>query len=343
MSIQNTDFNVCNIYEQRKKIAVNNIPLPRFELISPYPKFTQYQLDMRRKVEILKYKNNLNKVPNFTKKMHFSKIMQGFIQNIPKATSAINCPNNDLIPTPSYMSGIPGPTITLINNPDVPVYNLTSSIIKSDAKNENSIIYSEKKIWNYYTNNNIISNQAISTKIFTVTISDSIKKPYYIFSFNTPVGIYIDGSFNYNTWIRYSIISATLDVYYQGKIVQINKLDYRSSLNNLPYNIDISFVYINYNKTSYNLPIYFQACQFVGNLSFSNIFLYTQPGYVYDFYLKLIIKPTMINGTINSKFNPKKFYTICNFTNDSFINNNCTTKNSIPELSSMPFTVNTTF
>ena len=345
MSTQNTNNEFCNIYNQRKLIAVNNIPLPRSEIVSPYPNFTQYQLDMRRKTEILKYKDQPSKVKTYTKKINFSRIMQGLNQNIPQTTNALNCINNEFVPTPSYKSGIPGPNITLLKNPNVPLYNYNGILNKNVvSQSDLSIIYSPKQIWNYYTTNNIITNQAISNKIFTLTMSESINKPYYIFSFSTPVGIYIDGSYNSNTWVRYSIISASLDVYYQGNIVQVNKLHYQSSLNNLPYNLDISFVYLNYNynNTSSNTPLYFQACQFVGNLSFSNIFLYSQPGYVYDFYLTLIIKQKMIYGTIYNNIKINKYYTICNFTDDLFINNNCTTTNSIPGLTAMPFIVNTT-
>lgn len=344
MATQNTDKQVCNIYQQRKTTAIHTTPLPRFDLVSPFPFFTKFQLDMRRKVEILKYDRQDSKAPVYTKKTNFSRIMQGYNKKLPIAETTIDCSANEYLPTPSYYSGIPGPPITLKLDPNVPLYNYTNDLAKNlSSQSELSILFKPNNIWEYYTKSNIICNQAIDTKIFTLRISDSIKKPYYIYSFNTPIGIYIDGSYNADSWFRYSVLNATLNVYYQGSIVQVNKTSYSSTLKTIPYNIDISFTYVNQYDISLSYPNYFQGCQFVGNLYFSNIFLYTQPGYVYDFYLNIVIGPKMINGTINTRFNPGKFYAICNFTNDLFINNNCKSRNSIPGISSIPISVSTTF
>ena len=126
-----TDSNVCNIYKQRKTSALFSTPLPRFELVSPFPKFTQYQLDMRRKVEVLKYDRQNSKVPSYTKKTQFSRIMKGLNPPLPITTATLNCPNDEYLPTPSYNSGIPGPPISLKFDPNVPLYNFTSSLAKN--------------------------------------------------------------------------------------------------------------------------------------------------------------------------------------------------------------------
>ena len=47
-----------NIYKQRQKMQLLNIPPTRYTPISPYPMYTRFQLDMRRKTEILKYSAN---------------------------------------------------------------------------------------------------------------------------------------------------------------------------------------------------------------------------------------------------------------------------------------------
>ena len=51
---------ICDIEETLKRSRIPIISPVRFELISPYTdsNYTQKQLDMRRKVEILKYKSN---------------------------------------------------------------------------------------------------------------------------------------------------------------------------------------------------------------------------------------------------------------------------------------------
>ena len=55
-SSSSTTDNAC---KQRKINMLFNIPPVRLEkAISPYPTYTSQQLNMRRKVEILKYKKN---------------------------------------------------------------------------------------------------------------------------------------------------------------------------------------------------------------------------------------------------------------------------------------------
>ena len=56
-----TDINtICSI---RKRQQIFNQPLNRLEIISPYKNtnFTTYQLNMKRKVQILKYENDSSK------------------------------------------------------------------------------------------------------------------------------------------------------------------------------------------------------------------------------------------------------------------------------------------
>ena len=56
-----TDLNT--IISLRKRQQLYSFPLNRLEIISPYSNtnVTQYQLDMKRKVEILKYNSDFNK------------------------------------------------------------------------------------------------------------------------------------------------------------------------------------------------------------------------------------------------------------------------------------------
>ena len=71
----------CTIDANRKKGLLFNVPPVRFTPISPYelnPSLTQYQLDMRRKVEILKYTKNT--VGSMTKKQVFAQAIKGATQ-----------------------------------------------------------------------------------------------------------------------------------------------------------------------------------------------------------------------------------------------------------------------
>ena len=72
------DETLINYCSQRKRRQLLFIPKSRNELISPYENtsLTKTQLDMRRKVEILKYTNNKsnNKINNDTQKQLWKNI-----------------------------------------------------------------------------------------------------------------------------------------------------------------------------------------------------------------------------------------------------------------------------
>lgn len=103
---------------------LNPTPPIRYILTSPYPDYNQYQLDMRRKAEILKYNKSNTKTNNLTKKQKFSYIISKFSGGGVTASLSDQCTNNEnvSIPLPSYYSGVPGSTM-LFNNPSIPLYN----------------------------------------------------------------------------------------------------------------------------------------------------------------------------------------------------------------------------
>lgn len=107
---------------QRLNQMLNNVPPPRYTPPSPYPQYTQYQLDMRRKAEILKYNNSSTKTNNPTKKQLFAAIVRGGGGAV---TTATQCP--ETAPLPSYFSGVPGPVTMLFNDPAIPLYRYSSA------------------------------------------------------------------------------------------------------------------------------------------------------------------------------------------------------------------------
>jgi hypothetical protein len=120
----------CTIDSNRKKGLLFNVPPTRYTPISPYelnPAITQYELDMRRKVEILKYKKNT--VGALSKKQQFVQAIKGAAQrrNYSQTQIAemqmggnneISCP-----PTISTSAGVPGPAFYLSLDANVPLYN----------------------------------------------------------------------------------------------------------------------------------------------------------------------------------------------------------------------------
>jgi hypothetical protein len=75
------NFALAEYCNQRKKQLVFSVPPPRYTPISPYEsgKYTQFQLDMRRKAEILKYSNNASssKTNNMSKAERWAQIVNG--------------------------------------------------------------------------------------------------------------------------------------------------------------------------------------------------------------------------------------------------------------------------
>jgi hypothetical protein len=90
-----------------------NQPPVRYNPVSPYPQYTKFQLDMRRKAEILSYnaaKTN-TKTNNPTKKEIWSALAKGQVslysqsQIAQLGTSQQNC---NVLPTPSSSCDVPG-------------------------------------------------------------------------------------------------------------------------------------------------------------------------------------------------------------------------------------------
>lgn len=130
----NVFFNYCLLRAYRQQQ-----PAPtRTELQkSPYPTFTQYQLDMRRKVEILKYIPTTvsTQTNSDTKSQKWSKLVQ-------KNSNKKTCIINDNIRVPTSSSDVPGPVIDLYYDPNVPLYNYAVKVDSpgNDTKNTNNII-----------------------------------------------------------------------------------------------------------------------------------------------------------------------------------------------------------
>lgn len=129
---------LCAQLTAKRQLQLTTIPPTRVELQkTPYTDYTKYQLDMRRKAEILKYNSNSqgSKTNNMTKAQKWAGVVNG---NGPVKQSRINalinsnnnnsCPNDALIPTPTSSSDVPGPIILLIDDETVPLYNYNKNV-----------------------------------------------------------------------------------------------------------------------------------------------------------------------------------------------------------------------
>lgn len=115
---------MSNCHNRKLKMIYNTPPV-RFEKISPYAdgQFTKEQLDIRRKREILKYsspKSSSSSV-QLTRNERFSQIIRGQSnrKQRPQNFDAL-CANTNIM---SNLAGIPGKSVPLHLNKDVPLYN----------------------------------------------------------------------------------------------------------------------------------------------------------------------------------------------------------------------------
>lgn len=133
----NIIFDVCNQIKQMRAANPIKYDTIRTELEpSPYNRgFTKFQLDMRRKVEILKYNPiaQSNQTNNVTKRFGLANVLSGKTENRSRLSyyknvqdmsmSIMDCPKDDSIPTLTSSCDVPGPIIQLKYEESVPLYN----------------------------------------------------------------------------------------------------------------------------------------------------------------------------------------------------------------------------
>lgn len=84
-----------------------------------YNKFSQYQLDMRRKAEVLQYKNNKSNRTKKSRYAYLAKSNNSVIFGSPDQTN-VNCVKS------TRDSNVPGPAMNLFIDSSVPVFGLKS-------------------------------------------------------------------------------------------------------------------------------------------------------------------------------------------------------------------------
>lgn len=249
-----SNFDLNTACKQRSKRMLFSYPTNRFELVSPYTttNFTKFDLDMRRKAEILKYSGNAqaSKGNKLTKKQKLTQILSGKYQNngynyttyyeetktyrpatdlyesvydIVVERDASNnidavC-NEGILYTPTTSSGVPGPVINLYNDPGVPLYNYEKNTSALAITNN---IDNDK--WRIIINENVEVIDDTSETIFLLGIMGGIEEALYTFDFEMPIGIYIRGTTT-NIIDIYTNLSLNLNI----------------AANNLPIDIDVVY------------------------------------------------------------------------------------------------------
>lgn len=313
-----SEYSIENICIQKNRRALLNVPPTRFTPISPYPQYTKFQLDMRRKAEILKYKNNTSntKTNNFTKAQKFSQIVNGVsyqqfsnqtLQDI--SNGLISCNINKSIPTPTSSCDVPGPVILLYEDPSIPLYNYATN-----TRSYGIINSIENALWTTYTNNDLYFFQNILTELFTLYIHNNINNNYYTFTIELPVSIFINAiSITSNIQTSISISNVYIYVYYNSTLISSNDPNTTPTITTSPI-ITNDFIPLSLNVSNSKS---FGAVFFCGILNISNLLLFTQPGFIYDIKLNFSL-------TISSNsFSNLEYGAVCNVSTNNNTIYNC--------------------
>jgi hypothetical protein len=255
---------------------------------------------------------------------------------------------NDLIPTPTSSSGIPGPIEYLVRDVKVPLYNYASNT------DNYSILQSENTdMWSVYTTNDMSFLSNSQMKLMTLVIREKVDQYSYTCSLNVPISIYVEGNTTTSTPLSFSdlslnINSVSLHVVYNNSdvtlqkspVFQINNIVI-PSMNNTA-TADPTSAYLNYDVSMNSYAYSYSIQKYVGVLSISNIYLFTEPGYIYDFYLTFNMRESYMNKlSYVSSFNTTKSGIICNssYANQLISRNvkNISSNNNIPELTNFTF------
>lgn len=276
----------CTIDANRKKGLIFNVPPTRFTPVSPYetnPAITQYDLDMRRKVEILKYKKNT--VGVLSKKQQFAQAIRGATQRRNYSQTSIG--GNNQIPCPPTIStsaGVPGPAFYLSLDANVPLYNYVVTKTYATENQEDTVTK-----WLYAQSNDIVGNEI---KIATLNIRKPIDQAVYFYTFIISVGMQMSGSEKFpngDTKFSTKLIPNDVNIVVKYGNVDITKLTTPVVSFSPGFLTNISGTVSS--TTTFNGNIY------MGNMTVSNLALLTSPGYTYDIWIKYIPSNTFNNVT----------------------------------------------
>lgn len=317
-----------NSIDQKRRAQLNNIPPIRYNNLANniYQKinpatgqpYTKFDLDMRRKAEVLKYSSNRmpTQTNSLTRAQRYAQAVSGIYQQRTFSQTFITentengivriCPPGVIVKTPSSASGVPG-NMLLYDDPAIPLYNFindtnTSYGIINQALDPYTIP------WNY-TKNSDVSQQTGETPILFTLYMFNVVSPSYTFSFTTPFSINFSGK-----WL--SGITSSTNAYFTIKVNKIS-LGVLYSYSNMTLTPTPTYT-LEYNTTlrvdiSNNSSTFNGTC-FFDNVSFSNIVLPVALGYIYDVQLSVsynIIPNSDFSNkyetpTITSSFNATK-------------------------------------
>jgi hypothetical protein len=283
------DPTFCSMVQQRRQAQLANIPQIRFTLNSPYVgnRYSVFDLNMRRKAEILKYAPNLSasQTNKLTKKQQWTQLVNAPAKNITKTNdlTALVCPADRLIPTPTYKCDVPGPVMLLYGDETVPLYNFGTSSERTYPDNMNT----NYEMWTVITAADKLVPNNRETSLCTITIKENVDAPKYNLAFSTGIGFYVYGEIMDNDLVKINPYTISLDsvffnIYYSGKLYKSTPIP--ATLNDFVFDVS-------------GFSGRFNAVQYVGNIVTPKLSVYSEPGYVYD--ARIIINLNVRGGGMN--------------------------------------------
>jgi hypothetical protein len=263
---------------QRRLAQLYNIPPTRLETITPYGgPFSKFDLDMRRKAEVLKYANNASntKTNNLTKREQFAALSRGGPRASPttvKVAEVLNC-NDNLIQTSTSASGVPGPAIMLYEDASVPLYNYSSNVdsyAQLPPNNNTETFY-------FVPTSNLALANDVSGQIFAQLFTTLADFQYANYAVNIPIGISVSGTvldLSVGRTVTFTVTSAKVALYYNSEIASVKT-----------YSGPPLYMTVDLSSNAVPGTAFSVLNQYVGNLTFSQWPVYGGPGYVYQWYV----------------------------------------------------------
>lgn len=303
---------------RRQRWRQHNRPPPRLDSMgaNPYLQYTQAELDMRRKAEVLKYSgvsnsktNNLTKAEKYAQMARFAR-GDGSYNRLLKLQET--CPVNERIYRPTSSSDVPGPERMLYMDETVELYNFTRGNTTKATENPKSdrepytTVYDEnaESASNTYNEENNISNEGSSIPVASVFVRTNENTDEYRHSI--PVGF----NFEYDTTstgasepVDVTVQTVLVYVYYNKALISTNDPD------NIAYNriagIPIPEVSINFQNRTFTISqpedpsSFFSGHVYLGTVDITS-HLCNQPSAIYDIRIVIQYK-TVPTGKIRYK------------------------------------------
>lgn len=182
---------ICKQRLRRQKL----VPPPlRLDVVSPYPQYTQQQLNMRRKIEVLQYNTLNSKSKKLTKAERYTQLSQGITQRRSYtnqqlddiANGRFNCPSDSLLPTLTSSCDVPGPIETLQLDPNIPLYNYAGVLNYAFSENNSNLDASTILFFPFTPPMTTLKGQK-SDIVATLFVKSSLFNNLFRFQINAPV------------------------------------------------------------------------------------------------------------------------------------------------------------